>query len=48
LADAQAKTGDANGAKETYARARDAAQAMPAGENRDGWIRDAEQGLQHR
>jgi hypothetical protein len=48
LADAQAKTGDANGAKEAYARARDAAQAMPAGENRDGWIREAEQGLQHR
>jgi hypothetical protein len=48
LADAQAKTGDANSAKETYARARDAAQAMPAAENRDGWIREAEQGLQHK
>jgi hypothetical protein len=48
LADAQAKTGDANGAKETYARARDAAQAMPAGESRDGWIREADQGLQRK
>ncbi len=46
LADAQAKSGDVAGARQTYARARDAAQALPAGESRDGWIREASQGLQ--
>jgi hypothetical protein len=44
LAEAQAKTGDAAGAKETYARAREAAEALPASEDRDGWLREADQG----
>ncbi len=48
LAEAQAKTGDATGAKETYTRARAAADAMPAGDDRDGWIREADQGLQRK
>jgi len=48
LAQALAATGDANAAKETYLRARDAAQALPAGDSRDGWIREADQGLQRK
>jgi hypothetical protein len=48
LAEALAKTGDANGARETYGRARDAAQALPATAGRDDWLRAADQGLQHR
>jgi hypothetical protein len=46
LAEAQAKSGDVAGAHETYARAKDVAQALPPGEARDGWIREASQGLQ--
>lgn len=46
LAEALSKTEDANGAHEAYAKARDAAQALPAGPDRDGWLREAEQGLQ--
>jgi hypothetical protein len=46
LAEAQAKSGDVAGAHQTYARARDAAEELPAGEARDGWIREASQGLQ--
>ncbi len=45
LAEALAKTGDAGGARDTYAKARDAAQAMPETAERDGWVRDAEEGL---
>jgi hypothetical protein len=45
LAEAQEKTGDAAGAKETYASAREAAEALPASEDRDGWLREADQGL---
>jgi hypothetical protein len=45
LAEALSKTGDSNGAKETYARARDAAQALPVTADRDGWLHQANQGL---
>ena len=48
LAEARAKTGDANGARDAYGKARDAAQALPASEDRDGWLRDATQGLQRK
>jgi hypothetical protein len=48
LAEALAKTGDANGAREAYAKARDAAQAMPETSDRDGWLREADQGLQRK
>jgi hypothetical protein len=48
LAEARAKTGDAAGAKEAYGRAREAAQAWPAGEDRDGWLREADQGPQRK
>jgi hypothetical protein len=44
-AEAQAKTGDAVGAHASYSRARDLAQASPAGPDRDEWLREAEQGL---
>ena len=46
LAEALSKTEDADGAHDAYAKARDAAQALPAGPDRDGWLREAEQGLQ--
>ncbi len=45
LAEALAKSGDASGARETYARARDAALAERASADRDGWLREAGQGL---
>jgi len=45
LAEALAKTGDAKGAHENYARARDLAQSLPAGAERDRWLREAEQAL---
>jgi hypothetical protein len=45
LAEALAKTGDHNGAREYYARARDAALAQPAATDRDEWLHEAEQGL---
>jgi hypothetical protein len=48
LADAQAKNEDVTGARETYSRALAAAQALPAGESRDGWIREAGQALQRK
>ena len=44
-AEAQAKTGDAAGAHESYARARDTAKSLPPGSDRDDWLREAEQGL---
>jgi pimeloyl-ACP methyl ester carboxylesterase len=47
LAEALAKTGDSNGARETYQRARDAARALPPSSDRDDWLREAEQALQH-
>jgi hypothetical protein len=48
LGEALAKTGDATGARDAYARARDEAQALPASEDRDGWLREADQGLQRK
>ncbi len=48
LAEALAKTGDANGAQENYALARDAALALPAAADRDAWLREADRGLQRK
>jgi hypothetical protein len=48
LAEALSKTGDAASARETYAKARDAAQALPETPDRDGWLREADQGLQRK
>jgi hypothetical protein len=48
LAEALAKTGDAGGARENYARAHDAALALPAADNRDEWLREAEQGMRRK
>jgi hypothetical protein len=48
LAEALAKSGDGNGARENYARARDAASALPAAADRDEWLREADQGLQRK
>lgn len=45
LAEALSKTGDANGARDAYAKAHDAAQALPASPDREGWLRDADVGL---
>jgi hypothetical protein len=48
LAEALAKTGDRSAARENYARARDAALALPAAADRDEWLREADQGLQRK
>lgn len=49
LGEALAKTGDAKGAHAAYTQARDAAQALPSADgDRDGWIREADQGLQRK
>ncbi|MEA3181404.1 MAG: hypothetical protein QOI59_4927 [Gammaproteobacteria bacterium] len=48
LAEALSKTGDQKGARESYAHARDLAQALPSGPERDGWVHDAEDGLQQK
>jgi hypothetical protein len=48
LAEALAKTGDGNGARDYYTRAHDAALAQPAAADRDEWLREAEQGLQRK
>jgi hypothetical protein len=48
LAEALAKTGDGNGARENYGRAREAALALPAGADRDDWLRQADLGLQRK
>jgi len=45
LAEALAKTGDSNGARENYEHARALAQAQPAGTDRDGWLREADEAL---
>ena len=47
LAEGLAKTGDRSGARDNYARARDAAQALPDATDRDEWLREADQGLKH-
>jgi hypothetical protein len=48
LAEALSKTGDANGARENYVRARDLAQSVPQSPERDDWLRDANEGLRQR
>jgi hypothetical protein len=48
LAEALAKTGDAPGAKETYTRARKAAEASTPTADRDDWLREADEGLRRR
>jgi hypothetical protein len=48
LAEALAKTGDQNDARQTYARAHDAALALPDDPDRDEWLREADQGLQRK
>lgn len=48
LAESLEKTGDAHGALEAYARARDAAHALPATADRDGWLREAERAMQRK
>jgi hypothetical protein len=45
LAEALLKTGDGKGARANYAHARDLAQALPPGPERDDWLRDAADGL---
>ena len=45
LAEAQLKNDDSNGARASYARARELSQALPPGADRDGWLREAEQGM---
>jgi tetratricopeptide (TPR) repeat protein len=47
LAEALAKTGDAAGARANYTQALDAARAAPPSATREGWLREAEQGLAH-
>jgi hypothetical protein len=47
LAEALSKTGDEKGAHESYAHARELAQAEPPGRERDDWLHDADDGLQH-
>jgi hypothetical protein len=46
LAEALAKTGDSKGARESYEHARAAAQALPATEDRDAWLRESDEALQ--
>ena len=46
LAEALATTGDRSGARENYARAHEAALALPAAADRDEWLREADHGLQ--
>jgi hypothetical protein len=48
LADALSKTGDGNGARESYGQARDAASALPATTDRDDWIREADEALKRK
>jgi hypothetical protein len=48
LAEALSKNGDGRTARESYARARDAALALPAAADRDQWLREADQGLQRK
>jgi hypothetical protein len=46
-AEAQSKTGDLSGARESFLRARDLAQGLPPSPDRDDWLREADQGLRH-
>jgi tetratricopeptide (TPR) repeat protein len=45
LAEALSKNGDADGAHQSYQRALELAQAVPAGPERDSWEHDAKEGL---
>jgi Flp pilus assembly protein TadD len=45
LAEALAKTGDTQGAVNTYRRARDVIQALPPSRDRDDWQHEADQAL---
>jgi hypothetical protein len=45
LAEALAKTGDVNGGRQMYDRARTLALALPSGADRDGWLREADAAL---
>jgi hypothetical protein len=47
LAEALAKSGDAQAAHEAYQRARAAALAQPAAADRDEWLREADRALSH-
>ena len=47
LAQAQAATADSKAAQATYAKARDAAAALPPSPERDGWVSEATKGLQN-
>jgi hypothetical protein len=44
-AEAQSKTGDLSGARETYTRARAAADGLPPGADREAWLHEADQAL---
>lgn len=48
LAEALSKTGDEAGARDNYMHARELAQSLPSGPERDDWLHDAEEGLRHR
>jgi hypothetical protein len=48
LAEAMGKNGDDGGAMQSYARAREAALALPASPERDEWLHEADQGLQRK
>lgn len=48
LAEALAKSGDTDGAKLNYTRARDAALALPVTDDREDWLRQAQQALQRK
>jgi hypothetical protein len=47
LAEARAHSGDAAGALESYRQGRALAQSLPSTPERDEWLREADQGLQH-
>jgi hypothetical protein len=47
LAEALSKTGDEAAARESYTHARELAQSLPSGPERDDWLHDAEEGLRH-
>ncbi len=48
LGEALTKTGDEGGARKSYERARDAAQALPPTADRDDWLHEADEALRHR
>ncbi len=47
LAQVLAKSGDSNGARDAFARARGLAQSLPATADRDGWLREADEALRN-